>query len=139
MRLYDIMLFTLILHLTSAYFYTQVAPKIQGMEGIGWKVETPTSEEVATAKKEFEERIGTSEVVSEDWLTKLVGKINDFIQSAITKVLSPLTNIIFAIPLTLQIVGIPSELAWLISTPIYVIEVFGIVQFATGRSLKEME
>lgn len=134
MKFYTITMFLIIFQLVSVYMLT-VTPSLGFTAAISFH--EPTEADLADAQRVFEENILAEETVaSEDIVTKLIGFGSDAIKNAASNVFEPFKRYVLSLPFMLRMMGVEDGMAWLISTPLYIIQFIGIVQFVTGRDIE---
>jgi hypothetical protein len=139
MRFYEIALFFIIMNLFGAIF-TTIAPDLGFKEQIYWENEE-TQTKIGEFEKSAKELTGAQEISGEDWWTKTMGYFYNSIFGKARALINFFKN--FAMfPsnfISMIIPNLPSQIKTGISALIIFIEGVGIIQFITGRSMREME
>ena len=134
MKFYTITMFLIIFQLVSAYILT-VTPSLGFTAAISFHEVTET--EMQDVQDRFEEEVlAEGTVASEDIVTKLIGWGAGAVKNAASKVFEPFKRYVMSLPFMLTTIGVDDGLAWMISTPLFIIQFVAIVQFVTGRNIE---
>ena len=136
MKFFHIAMVLFIFQLITAYLVT-VLPSIGFSETMSFH--EPTQSELESGWADYKGDITSDTTVTEDsWVNDLLGSPYEAVKQAITRIFTPFERYVNTLPFLMIIMGVPETFAWAISVPLYAIQVIGLLQFATGRSLKEI-
>jgi len=137
MRFYELALFLFIFQMVSFYFTNYLLPDLGFSADIYFH--EPTKEQLTQAEEEFSKQVGSTEVTSEDPISGFLGWTAKMVVNAVTTVLNPLKRFVLSLPYMLIWFGVPPAFAMIIGAVYWLVMLIGFVQFATGRSFKEVE
>lgn len=137
MKFYEFAMFLFIFQLVSVYF-------MENSQALGFGLQISfhelTEADFQQAEANFTARsLETTEATSENILDRLVGFVSEAIKASLSTIFTPLKKYVVSMPYILISLGVPPGFAWMISVPLYIIQIVGIMQFATGRSFKDID
>ncbi len=115
-----------------------------------WEIHQPTQSELSEAEEKFQETMSQTEVSSEDPISTFLSRTSQAVSNALNSAMNFLKKYILAIPyMIIHIFTPPSAsasdramiqfFAYIIGTIAWIIQLVGIIQFATGREFGGME
>ena len=137
MKFFDIAFAIIIFQLVSAWYFTEA-----GNDGFTQKfsMEEWDQSDFTNLDNNMSTIMGQTEVTDEDALSRIVGFTNTVVQEATNRVLNPFKRYILTLPYILHVLlGVDLAFATMLSLPFYIVQIIGILQFATGRSFRDSE
>ena len=133
MKFYEITLFLFIINVFGSFFWSFSQANLGFTGGVLiHKDQTATVQEM---ENKTQMAINTEEVSGSDPVTFYLSLTYKAIMKIATSIFNPLKDFVLWLPMILILFEIPTTFAYGIGTVFWVVQIIGMAQFITGRSL----